>query len=332
MGMLRLKHLQALEEPISTGLARHGRQIARAIGMRSACLLGICLLAGGGLCASGQSQGSTIHSSLTKEETQAMVKRVLQTEILESQDSSHPMQYLLKKTSPRLSTTKLILETKDGDVARLLAVNDQVLGQQEKQVEDARLQQLISDPRLQRHRQEREQGDAERLRKVMRALPDAFVYQFAGVVQTPGGSVYRMTFQPNPDFDPQDLEAQVLKAMAGELWIDVAQQRVTKLEGKRLHAVDYGWGILGKLDEGGTLLLEQEDVGSQQWRTTKMVLVMNARVFLKSVKLDTTLELSQFSPLKAGLGYQQAVQMLRGDARANAESIGTPDGAKALSQ
>ncbi len=250
---------------------------------------------------------------LSNEETQALVKRVLQTELEAAQDLSltHPMRYKLRKTSPRLSTTKLIVETKDGDVARLIAVSDNPLSVEDKQKEEARLQGLLDDPNQQRHRKEREQGDTERVRKVMRALSDAFVYRFAGIVETPQGPSYRLSFQPNPHFDPQDLEAQVLKGMAGELWIDVAQQRVTRLEGKRLHAVDYGLGILGRLDEGGTMLLEQADTGNHQWRTTHMVLVMNARVLFKPVKLDTTLELSEFAPVATGMSYRQAIEMLR---------------------
>lgn len=250
-------------------------------------------------------------TQLSNEETQALVKRVLQTEIEAAQDPTHPMQYQLRKTSPRLSTTKLIVETKDGDVARLIAVNGSPLSAEGQQAEAARLQGLLDDPSLQRHRQEREQGDTERARKVIRALPDAFLYRFNGIVETPQGPSYRLAFQPNPSFDPQALEAQALKGMAGELWIDIAQQRVTHLEGKRLRAVDYGWGLIGKLDEGGTLLLEQADVGNHQWRTVHMVLVMNARVLFKTIKLDTTLELSQFSPVTPGMAYQQAIELLR---------------------
>jgi hypothetical protein len=259
-----------------------------------------------------------VPASLSNEETQALVKRALQTEIDAASDSSHPMQYRLRKVSPRLSTTKLIVETKDGDVARLIAINDGPLGAQDRQNEDNRLQSLLNDPNQQKHRQEREQSDAERARKVMRALPNAFLYSFAGIVDTPHGPSYRLTFQPNPKFDPDDLEAQVLKGMAGEMWIDVAQQRVTRLEGKRLRDVDYGLGILGKLDQGGTLLLEQADVGNHLWRTTHMVLIMNARVLFKVVKLDTTLELSQYSPVTAGMSYQQAIQMLQTNAAAGA--------------
>jgi hypothetical protein len=220
------------------------------------------------------------------------------------------MQYRLRKISPRLSTTKQIVETKDGDVARLLAINDGPLSPQDEQNEATRLQGLLNDPSLQHHRQQREQGDTERARKVMRALPDAFHYTYAGIGVTPQGPSYRLSFQPNPSFDPQDLEAQVLKGMAGELWIDVAQHRVTRLEGKRIHDVDYGWGILGKLDKGGTLLLDQADIGNHQWRTTHMVLIMNARFLIKTVKLDTTLDLSQFEPVTAGMSYQQAIQIL----------------------
>jgi hypothetical protein len=249
-------------------------------------------------------------ATLTNDESQALVRRVLHTELEAAQDLTHPMQYRLHKVSPRLATTKLIVETRDGDVARLEAVNGLPLSPVGQQNEETRLQTLLNDPGLQRHRQEREQSDTERARKIMRALPDAFIYTYAGTAATPQGPSYRLSFQPNPRFNPQDLEAQVLKGMAGELWIDVAQQRVTRLEGKRIRDVDYGWGVLGRLDAGGTLLLEQDDIGNHQWRITHMVLAMNAKLLFKVVKLDTTLEMSQFSPVTSGIGYQEAVRML----------------------
>ncbi|HEX4322804.1 MAG TPA: hypothetical protein VHZ52_17960 [Acidobacteriaceae bacterium] len=255
-------------------------------------------------------QPASTPAPLSPEETQSLVQRVLAVEMQAAEDPSHPMQYRLRKSSPRFNSTKLIVETKDGDVARLIAINDNPLSPQDEQTEEARLQSLVNDPSLQRHRQAREQGDSDRARKIIRALPSAFLYTFAGFADTPQGVSYRLSFQPNPGFDPQDLEAQALKGMAGELWIDAAQQRVTRLQGKRIHDVDYGWGLFGKLDQGGTLLLEQADIGDHQWRTTHMVLVMNARLLIKSVKLDTTLDLSQFIPVASGMTYQQAIQML----------------------
>jgi hypothetical protein len=325
-GKLRTSALSFASWPIGTGLIGTRLIGTRLIGTRLigtrpigtrplrfrslTCLGALAIVIVSGAVSLAQRQDAA-PPHLTNEETQALVKRVLETELAAAQDATHPMQYRLRKQSPRLATTKLIVETKDGDVARLVAVNDGPLSPEDRQNEETRLQNLFNDPGLQRHRKEREQGDTERARKVMRALPDSFLYAFAGTVETPQGPSYRFSFQPNPNFDPQDLEAQVLKGMAGEIWIDVAQQRVTRLEGKRIHDVDYGWGILGKLDQGGTLLLEQADVGNHQWRTTHMVLVMNARVLLKTIKLDTTLELSQFSPVAPGISYQQAIHMLQ---------------------
>jgi len=37
---------------------------------------------------------------------------------------------------------------------------------------------------------------------------------------------------------------------------------------------------------------------------------MNARVLLKIIKLDTTLELSQFTPVDTGMNYKDAIQLL----------------------
>jgi hypothetical protein len=281
----------------------------------AAAFLAGALLAGAFLvfCSPAAAQPVSAAPVETNDEAQALVKRVLAVELDSAQNGpiDHPMQYHLRKTSPRYSSAKLIIETRDGDVARLLEVNGAPLSPESEQNEAARLQALLDDPGLQHHRQEREQGDAERARKIIHALPDAFLYQYSGIVETPHGPSYRLSFQPNPKFDPEDLEAQALKGMAGELWIDVAQKRVTRLEGKRIHDVDYGWGILGKLDEGGTLLLEQADVGEGQWRTTHMVLVMNARLLVKTIKLDTTLEISDYAPVQTGMSYKDAIQILR---------------------
>lgn len=264
----------------------------------------------------GAASATQAPPQLSIDEAHALVKRVLQTELNAVEDTSHPMQYRLHKMSPRFATTKMIVETKDGDVAHLVAINDGPLSAQDQQTEETRLQGLLNDPGLQRHRQQREQSDSQRARKIIRALPDAFLYTYGGIVDTPQGPSYRLNFQPNPNFDPQDLEAQMLKGMAGELWIDVTQHRVTRLQCKRIKDVDYGFGIIGKLDQGGTLLLEQADIGNHQWRTTKMVLVMDARFLFKTVKLDTTLDLSQYSPVAPGMSYQQAIQMLQAQGKA----------------
>jgi hypothetical protein len=99
--------------------------------------------------------------------------------------------------------------------------------------------------------------------------------------------------------------------MSGELWIDASQDRVTRLEGHLQQDTDYGWGILGKLDKGGWIVIEQADVGGRQWRIVRFKMRMNLRVLFKTRNIDTSEEMTRYAPVPAGLGYRQAIQMLR---------------------
>ncbi len=249
--------------------------------------------------------------NLSPAQGQALVDRALANEYNAAQDASHPMRYQLRKTSPHLTTTKEIYETKDGDVARLIAINDQPLSPADEQKEEARLNALFGDTRKQRHRKQAEDEDAGRVLKVLRALPSAFLYQYAGSGEGPTGKVEKFTFKSDPGFSPPDLETEVLTAMAGEIWIDAAHQRVVRLEGHLQHDVDFGWGILGRLNKGGWIVIQQTDVGGGQWRTIHFKMAMSGRVVWKTRVFDTAEDQTGFEPVPVGLGYQKAIAMLR---------------------
>jgi len=252
-------------------------------------------------------------TAITPTQAQALVARALATEVRTAQDASHPMRYRLRKSSPRLTSTKEIAETRDGDVARLISINDQPLSLDDEQREEARLDALLSDPSRQRHRKQSEESDTGIVLKLLRMLPQAFLYEYEGVGQGPSGEVEKFHFRPNPAFSPPDLESQALTAMVGELWIDALQERVTRLEGHLQQDTNYGWGILGKLDKGGWIVLEQGDVGVGQWRIVRFQIKMSLRILFKNKDFDSVQEMSQYTPLPASLDYRQAIQMLRGD-------------------
>jgi len=242
-----------------------------------------------------------------------LLKRALVVELASMQDTQHPMRYRLRKSSPRLSTTKEIFETSDGAVARLVAINDHPLSTTDEQKEQARLSGLLTDPSRQRHRKQAEAEDTGRVMKVIRALPYAFIYQSAGAVEGPSGKVEKFTFRPNPSFDPPDLETEALTAMTGEIWVDAAQGRIAKLEGHLQQDVDFGCGILGRLNKGGWIVIEQADVGNHQWRIVHFQMVMSGRLVFKTRTFDTVEDETQFVPVPVGSGYVQAIQTLRSD-------------------
>jgi hypothetical protein len=242
-----------------------------------------------------------------------VLKRALAIELSSVQDTLHPMRFRLRKSSPRLATTQEICETRDGAVARLIAINDRPLSAADAQKEESRLNALLSDPGKQRHRKQSEVEDTNRVLNVIRALPTAFTYEYAGSGEGPAGKVEKFAFRPNPDFDPPDLETQALTAMSGEIWIDAAEGRVVRLEGRLQRDVDFGWGILGRLNKGGSIVIEQADIGNHQWRLVRFQMVMSGRVVFRNKVFDTEERESNFAPVPVGLGYTQAIEMLRSD-------------------
>ncbi len=298
---------------ISAGRAPYTIVVHR---LTSLLLLVFCVNSAFGQPAPGNGQATP---TLTG---QALVDRALANELTAAQDASHPMRYQLRKTSPRLTTTKEIVETKDGEVARLIAVNDKPLSAADENAELARLHALLADPARQRHRKQAEDDDAARALKVLRALPTAFLYQDAGPGDGPTGKVEKFTFRPNPAFSPPNLETEVLPAMTGEIWIDPVRLRVTRLEGHLQQDVDFGWGILGRLNQGGWIVIEQDDVGPgmgpdkgpdkgiDQWRTVRFQMQMSGRVVLKNRVFDTTELQTQYAPVPVGMSYQNAIDTL----------------------
>jgi hypothetical protein len=253
---------------------------------------------------------ATPHAHASQEPDASLVDRALAAELRNARDPSHPMRYVLRKSSPYLTTTKAIIETHEGAVARLLSINDKPLPAADEQQEQTRLDSLLKDPESQRSRKQREDVDAQRALKVLRALPLAFNYRYAGTVDGPDGLLDRFTFLPNHAYNPPDLETEVLIAMSGEIWIDPVHERVVRLEGHLEKDVNIGWGIVGRLDKGGWIIIDQTDVGDGQWRVVRFQMQMSGRIFFKSKDFDTLEQESDFAPVPPGLSYVQAIDML----------------------
>jgi hypothetical protein len=230
---------------------------------------------------------------------------------LHTPKNGHPVRFQLRKEDENGATTKDIFETKDGDIARLIAFNDQPLTPEKEKAERARLENLLAHPELQARRHKREQEDSSRSNEMVRLLPDAFLYTYRGIVNTANGPAYRLTFEPNDKFIPPDREAQVYHGMAGELWINCAQKRMARLDAHLISDVDFGWGIFGRLFKGGTILVEQQDVGSSHWEATHLKLNLTGKILMvKSLVIKTIEDGSDYRPVSNTLTYKDGIQIL----------------------
>ena len=85
-----------------------------------------------------------------------------------------------RKQTPKGSQTRLYVETNQALAAMLIALNDQPLTAQQQKAETDHLAWLMNNPEQLRKKAAREKEDADRSLRILKALPAAFRYEYAG--------------------------------------------------------------------------------------------------------------------------------------------------------
>jgi len=222
------------------------------------------------------------------------------------------------RETPRGSQTKLIAETKEGTAGLLVALDGKPLSPEQRQAEEARLDFLVHNPAELKRKQKAEREDSDRTTRIIRALPDAFLYQRDGSetgsegLGKRGDELVRLSFKPNPKYIPPTRTEQVLTGMSGYILIDANLHRIAKIDGTLFKEVGFGWGILGHLDKGGRFLVQQGTVGDDRWEVTRMDLSFTGRELLfKKLVIKSQETFSDFRPAPSNLTFAQAVELLR---------------------
>jgi hypothetical protein len=232
----------------------------------------------------------------------------------ENKIDTHAPHYMfrLTKVKPDHSETREMIETDHGVVGRLLLWNGKPLSPEQRAKEDKRLQRLVDDPDQMAQKQQSQKADDRRTRNMVAALPDAFLYQYAGTrEEAPWGELVQLKFKPNPDFDPPQHETMVYKGMQGDMAIAVPAYRIAKIEARLFRDVNFGWGILGHLDKGGQFVVEQKPVEGNDWVPTHMVLRFTGKVLIfKSLKINDDEITTGYRPVPS-MSVAEAVNLLK---------------------
>lgn len=246
-----------------------------------------------------------------------LVRQTVENEI-HSNNGGAKFMFKDYRETPRGSQTKLIAETKDGTAGLLVAVDGKPLTAEQRKAEAARLDALIHNPVELKKKQKAEREDTDRTTKIMKALPDAFLYQPDGTeigsegIGKPGDELARLIFRPNPKYSPPSHTEQVLTGMSGYILIDANLHRIAKIDGTLFKEVGFGWGILGHLDKGGRFVVQQGDIGNDRWEVTRMDLSFTGRELLfKKLVLKSNETFTDFRLAPSNLSFEQAVELLK---------------------
>jgi hypothetical protein len=199
------------------------------------------------------------------------------------------------------------METREGEVHRLLLVDGEPLSVKGRQSEDARIENLLANPDEFQNKQKNAQHDAEQSRTLLKLLPQAFLYEY----DRTEGELVKLKFRPNPDFHATNHESEVFHHMEGSLVVDQRQDRLAELDGRPVTPVKFWDGLLGHLDKGGTFCVKQRNVGGGHWEMTELDVQMSGKaLFFKMVSVRERQIDSDFQPLPEHTTLKQAEELL----------------------
>jgi hypothetical protein len=263
---------------------------------------GLALLLAGAICAAQQKPDL---------DPQELVRRASRNEI----KANNVHQYFMYRDHVAYkshSFTREMMETPQGGLSLMLAINGQPLSPDQRAKENQRLEKFANDPEARRKKEEQSRDEDQREQLMLTSLPDAFLYTYAGTEQGPNGDeVVHLTFKPNPNFSPPNHETRVYQGMRGDMLVDPQAMRIAKIDGTLFKDVEFGWGILGKLYKGGKFYIEQRDVGGR-WETVRETLDFNGKILMiKPLTIYSTETATDFRPVPANLTVAQALDLLR---------------------
>ncbi len=256
----------------------------------------------------------TLHAQDAKP-AKEIVRTAMQAELAADKNDHTRWRYRVAKKDGT-DTVSIVVETDHGAVKRTIMKNGRPLTEAEARVEDEHVQRFIHDPdKLAKQKRDGAQ-DGKNAEELLNMLPDAFIWKLA----SEDAQRYTLHFDPNPGFSPPDMQGRVLGTMAGTLVVNKSQNRIETISGKLTQDVTIGWGLLGRLREGGTFRVERREVAPGLWQIVEThVHIEGKALFFKTIGEQQDEVQTEFTQVPGGTTLEQAAEMSK-------PANGTPNG------
>jgi hypothetical protein len=197
-----------------------------------------------------------------------------------------------------------VIETVDGPVRHLLAVDGHSPTPAQIKEEHGRYQELLKNPSGRRAIQKQRNDDDKTMQELLTIIPQAFVFEDRGKE----GQSERIAFHPNPGFNPKTYEQRILHALDGIVFIDLHEKRIARLSGSLGSRVKFGYGLIGHVDQGGTTDITRVRLSPGVWKTSEEKIDIDGRfVMLKTINKHQDESRSGFEPVAPNTTFSQAL-------------------------
>ena len=236
-----------------------------------------------------------------------LVKAVIRTELNTSGASDIRWKYRLDKEVDGKRETREVIETKFGSLDRLIAIANAPLSNVQERSEAERILTLAHNPAEQQKLEQGRRKETDQCNRFLQMIPDAFIFEYAGESR----GLIKLTFKPNPRFQPPSREGKVLHEMAGEIWVDAKQQHLVSINGQLINEVKFAGGLLGHLEKGGEFMLRRTEIVPGHWEMTELAVNMKGKALLfKTIAVQQKELHRNFERVPEDLSLSDAAQLL----------------------
>jgi len=208
---------------------------------------------------------------------------------------------------PDKSTVTLVVQTAEGDLSKTIELNCHPLTPEQQKDDEQKMHKFVTDPSVREKQKHDHEQDGERARALTKMLPDAFLWTEIGRTR----SEATLAFKPDPKFNPPTHEARVFAAMDGMMVVNTRQKRIKSLKGTLTQDVDFGLGLLGKLEKGGHFDVERQQIGPRVWEITAThIHIQGHALIFKSISEQQDEVTDHYKPAPPSLTLAAAEKML----------------------
>jgi hypothetical protein len=256
-----------------------------------------------GLCA------SALGVPVQAQEAKRIVQQAVTAELAANRDDQSHWRYLRSEAG---GNSWIIVETENGAISRRVREKGRPVSAETQAEEDQRTQKFIHDPAEQKKQRANGAHDDKSAVELLNLLPQAFIWK----VESTTPELTTLSFRPDTNFHPPDMEARVMGAMSGTLVVDKAHHRIRTMKGRLESDVTIGFGLLARIKQGSVFDVERRQVAPGYWEITEThVHISGHALFFKTIGQQEDEVKTEFTLVPAGTTLEQAVGLLKGAAK-----------------
>src|ERR1035441_2684493 len=140
----------------------------------------------------------------------------------------------------------VVVETENGALKRHIDADGKPAPASVLAADDAAMQKFIHDPSAQQKQRQNGAHDDKSATELLNLMPQAFLWN----VESRTPDMIALTYRPDPNFDPPDMEARVMGSMTGTMIVTNPEHRIRTFKGRLDKDVTIGFGFLARIKIG----------------------------------------------------------------------------------